>query len=79
MGWLSKLFKRKKKVEDAPKKEKESEINEAYVYKAGEKTIYDCIVEGQKLGLDMRVVNAKLSNTEPKEFIEWFEGYKAKK
>lgn len=89
MGLFSKLFKKKEKVEtpaeskpitkpseafqDAPK-----EVNE-YLFEAGEKTPFDCIVEAKKLEFDMREVNYNYNRMKPREFMKWFENYKISK
>ena len=49
---------------------------EGYVYEAGEKTIYDCIVEAKSLELDMSVINDKLSSMDGRQFVAWYETYK---
>lgn len=86
MSWLSKLFS-KKETKNAPvvlsepvvPSEKPSEAaveKNPYVFEAGEKTIYDCIVEAKELELDMRLINAKVNSMNPREFIAWFDEYK---
>jgi hypothetical protein len=77
--WLRSFKKKKKKsctTTTVVKDPKSDPKKDEGAFEAGEKTVYDCIVEAKALGLDMREVNATLSTMKGKEFVIWFEANK---